>query len=373
MNKVNLLMKLTVDRDRRTNTGEVEQHSVKHAMSVFSDNLRKMLGMNLVYCVIFALPFLFCVFIWPMLAKNYFFGNGNYNFIGQVGIGYPGVVNTMEEGYKVLFEHYFRLYIPVLSASIVPMVFGLSGMFHCMRGYMWGENVRPLKSFFRGIKRLWKPFLVTAVAFAALMCGVLYGAFWHISLLKAGAATAGSWILFIFLILLTWFAVAVLYFLLPTFACYRLSLKDSLKNSVLFVAILWFTALFTAAFSIGLFLLAEAGTILNYLVALFFLGLGFAFLAGIWTSSAQKAFGNYIQPQFEGKVPGGVKVAPARRGVNPYREAKAKKKAQENSAIGQAARLRAENADVQKSETPAAASQKKKPAPGKKAKYKRKK
>jgi len=370
MSRVDLLMKLTVDRDRRTNTGEVEQHSVKHAMGVFSDNIRKMLLMNLVYCVIFALPFLFCVFIWPMLAKSYYFGNGNFNFIGQVGIGYPGVVNTMAEGYKVLFEHYFRLYIPVLSASIVPMVFGLSGMFHCMRGYMWGENVRPIKSFFRGIKRLWLPFLVTALVFGAFMCGVLYGAYWHISLLKAGAATAGSWVLFIALILLTWFAVAVLVYLLPTFACYRLKLVDSVKNSCLFVLILWVSALFTAAFSIGVFLLGQLGTILNYLIALFFLGLGFAFLSGIWTSTAQKAFGNYIRPQFEGAVPGGAKTAPARRGVNPYKDAKAKKKAQENSAIGVATRMRAEeNGDG----APAAAPQKKKAIPTKKANYKRKK
>ena len=370
MSRVDLLMNLTVDRDRRTNTGEVEQHSVKHAFSVFSENLRKMLGMNLVYAFIFALPFLFCVFIWPMLAKNYFFGNGHYNFIGQVGIGYPGTVNTMAEGYKVLFEHYFRLYIPVLSASVVPMVFGLSGVFHCMRGYMWGENVRPLKSFFRGIKRLWKPFLATALVFGALMCGVLYGGYWHISLLKAGAATAGSWVLFIFLILLTWFAVAVLFYLLPIFACYRFKMKDALKNSVLFVLISWVAAFFTAALTIGIFLLAEVGTILNYLIALFFLALGFVMVAGVWTSSAQKAFGNYIKPQFEGAVPGGGKVSPTRRGVNPYKEAKAKKKAQENSAIGLASRMRAENAGEDEGAAP---QKKKKIAPTKKANYKRKK
>ena len=109
---------------------------------------------------------------------------------------------------------------------------------------------------------------------------------------------------------------------------------------------------------------------LNYLVALFFLALGFAFLAGIWTSSAQKAFGNYIKPQFEGAVPGGAKTAPARRGVNPYKDAKAKKKAQANSAIGMATRMRAESAAE---EAPAAAPQKKKAVPAKKANYKRKK
>ena len=59
MSRVDLLLKLTVDRGRRTNQGEVEQHSVKHAFSVFSETLRKMLLMNLLYAFIFALHFLF--------------------------------------------------------------------------------------------------------------------------------------------------------------------------------------------------------------------------------------------------------------------------------------------------------------------------
>ena len=365
MNKANLWLKLTVDRDRRTNTGDVEQHSVKHAMSVFSENLRRMLLMNLVYTFIFALPFLFCVFIWPMLAKNYFFTTGNYNFIGQVGIGYPGVVNTMAEGYAVLFKHYFRVYIPVLSASIVPMVFGSAGLFHCMRGYMWGENVRPVKSFFRGIKRLWKPFLLTALVFAGFMCGLLYGAYWHVSLLKAGTATGGSWTLFIFLILLGWLAVAVLYFLLPMFACYRFRIRDAVKNSVIFVLLRWFSALFTAAFSIGLFLLSLAGSVINYLVAIFFLALGFVLLIAIWTSAGQKTFGNYIQARYEAEASGGsLKVNPTRRGVNPYKEAKAKRKELQKRGLGSAQVSGGNDASPEK---------KKKPAPTQKANYKRKK
>jgi len=370
MSRVDLLLKLSIDRDRRTNKGEVEQHSVKHAFKVYSENLGKMLLMNLVYAFIFALPFMFCVFIWPMLLKSDVFARGNYNFIGQIGIGYPGVVNTMAEGYKVLFKEYFHLYIPLLSASIVPMVFGLSGVFHCMRGYMWGENVRPVKSFFRGIKRLWKPFLIVAVAFGAIMCGVLYGAFWHISLLKTGADFAGSWILFIFLIIFVWVMVAILYFLLPIFACYRFSLKDSLKNSSLLFLILWPGALFASAFSIGLFMLSLAGTVFNFLIAILFLGLGFTFLAALWTSCAQKAFGNYILPQFESRESGGKVKMESRRGVNPYKEAKAKKKAQEQSAIGQASRARAKDADNTKEEAPV---EKKKKKPTKHVSYKRKK
>ena len=368
MSRVDLLLKLSVDKDKRTNSGEVEQHSLKHAFAVFSDNLTKMLLMNVVYAFIFALPFLFCVFVWPMLMKNVIFGSGDYNFIGQLGIGYPGIVNTMTEGYVKLFSYYFRIYIPVLSASVVPMVFGLSGLFHCMRGYMWGENVRPLKSFFRGIARLWKPFLVVAFALGALMCGVLYGGYWHISLMKAGSAFAGSWVLFVALILIVWVVVSILYFLLPIFACYRFSLKDSLKNSSILFLILWPGALIAAAVTIGIFLLSATGTFINYLVAVVMLGIGFVVIAGVWTSCAQKAFGNYILPQYESGKSGGKLKVETRRGVNPYKEAKARMKSQENSAIGQASRARAED-----SFGAVAVTEKKKKNATKHVSYKRKK
>lgn len=370
MSRVNLLLKLTVDRDRRTNTGEVHQHSFKHAMSVFSENLRKMLLMNVVYTFIFALPFLFCVFIWPNLAKDYFFTTGNYNFIGHIGIGYPGVVNTMAEGYTHLFHHYFTVYIPVLTASIVWMVFGLSGLFHCMRGYMWGENVRPVKSFFRGIKRLWKPFLVTAIVFGAFMCGLFYGAFWHISLMKTTGATGGSWTLFIFLIIFGWAAISLLYYLLPMFACYRFKMKDALKNSGILLLVLWFPAFFTTAFAVGLFLLSLIGSIVGYLVGIYLLALGFVMIAGVWTSGAQKAFGNCIVPQFESAQSGGKLKVEARRGVNPYKEAKAKKKAQEKTAVGKASKVRAEKAAPAEQD---AAPEKKKKVTTKRVNYKRKK
>lgn len=370
MSRVNLLLKLTVDRDRRTNKGEVQQHSVKHALGVYSENLRKMLLMNLVYAFLFSLPFLFCVFILPDLMKDYFFTHYEYNFMGHVGIGYPGVWNTMSEGYTRLYDFYFKCYIPLLSASIVPMVFGLAGLFHCLRGYMWGENVRPVKSFFRGIKRLWKPFLLTAILFAGFMCGILYGIFWHISLLKTTGATGGSWVLFIFLILLGWFGVGFMYFLLPTFACYRFKLRDAFKNSGILLLVLWFPTLFAAALAIGVFLLSLVGSFLNYLLIIFFLAIGFVFIAGIWTSGAQKAFGNYIQPQFESSQSGGKIKVESRRGVNPYREAKAKKKAQENTAVGKASLQRA-GENVVREGTPAP--EKKKKVATKRVSYKRKK
>ena len=106
------------------------------------------------------------------------------------------------------------------------------------------------------------------------------------------------------------------------------------------------------------------------LLGIVFLGLGFTFLAGVWTSCAQKAFGNYILPQFESGQFGGKQKMEARRGVNPYKEAKAKRKAQEGSAIAQAARARAEDSAVSTEEVP---QEKKKKQPTKHVSYKRKK
>ena len=373
MSKVDLLLKLTVEKDQRTNNGDVEQHSVRHALGVFSDNLRKMFVMNIIYTVIFALPFLFCVFIWPILAKNYVFTNGGYHFTGHVGIGYPGLVSTMAEGYAVLFKHYMHMYIPVLSASIVPLVFGYSGLFHCLRGYMWGENVRPVKSFFRGIKKLWKNFLIVAVVFALFMCAVLYGTVWHVSLMKTTGATGGSWVLFIFLIILAWLAVTVLEFLLPMFSCYRFKLKDAVKNSLILPLIVWPSALFTSAFTIGIFMLTMLNTAFAVIIGLLLVLIGFVFLGSIWMSGAQKIFGNFIRPLYENGTGDLMrKQQKVRRGVNPYKEQKAKKKAQEQTAVGQAAlRMQQENGVSDAEEKPV--EKKKKQQPVKRISYKRKK
>lgn len=345
MSRVDLLMRLSVEKDQRTNGGEVNRHSVRHAMSVFSDNLRRMFLTNIMYVLVFALPFLFCAFIWPMLAKTRVFAGGDYNFIGQVGIGYPGVVNTMKEGYKVLFSHYFHVYIPVLAASVIPLIAGLSGLFHCLRGYMWGENVRPIRSFFRGVKKLWLPFLIAGILFALFLTGVLYGSVWHVSLMKQGAANGGSWTLFIFLLLISWIAVAALVFLFPMFACYRFSFKDALKNSLILTLVTPVSALFTSAFTIGIFCLSLANTAFSFIILILLFVVGFAFLGGIWTSSAQKAFADYIAPQYESASSGGRIKLEARRGVNPYKAQKAKERANAGTAIGKASKIRAEKSE----------------------------
>ena len=367
MSRVDLLMKLSLEKDQRTNSGEVNQHSVRHAMSVFSDNLRKMFLTNIMYVLVFALPFLFLAFIAPALIKDWVFKTGDYNFMGQVGIGYPGEVNTMSEGYKVLFGHYFRIYIPLLSASVIPLFVGLSGLFHCLRGYMWGENVRPVVSFFRGVKKLWKPFLITGVVFAAFICGVLYGATYHISLVKQGAANGGTVVLFIGMIVLTWLFVGVLTYLFPMFACYRYKFFDAVKNSVILALVNWLPCLFTSAFTIGIFCLSFANTAFNYIVLILLFIIGFAFLGGIWTSSAQKAFANFIIPQYESERSGGGLRIEARRGVNPYKAKKAKQKAAEGTAVGKASQMRAQGAEGEN------ASPKKKKTQTKYVSYKRKK
>ncbi len=361
-------MKLSLEKDQRTNNGEVSQHSVRHATSVFSDNLRRMFLTNVVYVLVFALPFLFLAFIAPALIKDWVFRSGGYNFMGQVGIGYPGVVNTMAEGYKVLFGHYFRIYIPLLSASIIIMFTGFSGLFHCLRGYMWGENVRPVVSFFRGVKRLWIPFLITGIVFSAFFCGVMYAMTYHISLVKQGTANAGTTILFIAMILLTVLFVGVLTYLLPMFACYRYKFFDAVKNSVILMLVNWIPCLFTSVFTCGIFCLSFVNVAFNYIILILLFVIGFAFLGGIWTSSAQKAFANYIIPQYESERSGGKLRVEARRGVNPYKAKKAKEKAAEGTAVGMATQMRAQNAESEDDAAP-----KKKKTQTKHVSYKRKK
>ena len=154
------------------------------------------------------------------------------------------------------------------------------------------------------------------------------------------------------------------------FACYSFSFKDALKNSAILAVVNLPAALFTSAFTIGIFCLAHANTAFHYIILIVLFTLGFVLLGGIWTSASQKSFHNYIAPQFESERTGGRVRPEARRGVNPYKAQRENAKAKEGTAIGQATRMRAENGKTDRQNN---SEEKKKKQQTKHVSYKRKK
>lgn len=333
MSRADLILKLAVRKDKRTVPPVETGGHISYFFRTFSAKMKDVLKFNLLYVVIFCLPLVFSAIVLPMLVNNYVYGGKSY--IGNFGLGFPNIADSLTESISYFYRVNRFLVYPCVLISFFIAFFGLSSLFHVSRGLMWNEKVKT-KSFFNGIKKLWKPFLITSAFATALMACVLYGIGWHMELMELGCANAGSWIVFILLILVGLFAVCLLTTLLPTFACYDFSYTDSLKNSLLLFAISPFPTLIIACLTIGVVLLGGMAGMLGYLLATFALFFGIIFFTMMWTTYGQYLFDAFICTQLDadGKKKEVVIKKVTRKGqesvVKPVNPANKKKKNQNN-------------------------------------------
>ncbi len=300
MARADLILKLNVRKDERTVAPVETGGHIRYFFSTFTGNFRTVLLVNVIYALIFALPLLFSAFVLPTLATNYVM-NGK-SFVGNFGIGFPNVTDNLNEALHTMMLARYAVVYPCIIFSIFVAFVGLSGVFHVSRGLLWGEKVI-IKSFFRGIKHLWKPFMITGAGVAALSAGLLYGIGWCLEQNLLGQATAGSWILFVALILVGLLAVMYLFFLLPTFSCYRFSFKESLQNAGLFVCLLPLPTLIVSIIAIGLMMLTAINAMMGYIFVALLFTVGFMFYAMMITTFGQYAFDGFIVPQVDPKNP----------------------------------------------------------------------
>lgn len=300
MARTDLILKLNVRKDERTVTPVETGGHISYLFRTFSGKFRNVALTNLVYAAIFALPLLFSAFILPNIMLGQVM-NGR-SFIGNFGIGFPNVADDVNAALGELMRWYRILIFPCNIGSIFLAVFGLSGVFHVSRGLMWDEKVK-MRSFFRGIKALWKQFLWLAAVTAGVAAAMMYGMGWHMELYLTGAANAGSWILFFVLVLVGFVYVMHLGMLMPIVACYRFKAKEAIENAFLLNAISPITAFIVSAFVVGIVLLSLMSPFVAYLLVAFLLTMGFMFFSMTYTGYAQYCFDSFIVPQVDPKNP----------------------------------------------------------------------
>ena len=300
MARTDLILKLNVRKDERTVTPVETGGHISYFFRTFSAKFRNVVVTNLVYAAIFALPLLFSAFVLPSIMLGQVM-NGK-SFIGNFGIGFPNVADDIDVAMGELMRWYRILIFPCNIFSIFLAFVGLSGVFHVSRGLMWDEKVK-VRSFFRGIKALWKPFMLVGALVSAVAAAMMYGMGWHMELYLTGAANAGSWIVFVLLVLVGFVTAIYVSMLLPTLACYRFKLGEAMQNALLLNLITPVTSIIVTAFGVGLLLLSLISSFMAYLMVALLLVCGFMFLSMMFTGYAQYCFDSFIVPQVDPKNP----------------------------------------------------------------------
>lgn len=290
---------LTVDKDLRLNPKPHEGGRISEFFFIFRSNMNNMLIQNL----------MFMIFIIPLVCVVYFISsaqitelNMQFNFMGNVGIGYPGASDDSLRGLMALYDSYLFI-VWLLIPCIAFIGIGASGYFYCLRNFMWSADMRGrffnVKYFLRGIKLYWWKYLIVMTVFSGLTALFGYVVITFLKMMALQTLSAGIITALVFACLMMLLAIEMLIYILPMIVHYKFGLFSILKNSFLLSirsGYLTIPILVLMALPVVLAILVP---FLAIVVLFLMLTLGFSLYALMITAFGQFNYERYIQPEYE--------------------------------------------------------------------------
>lgn len=298
LQKASMLLNLTVDRDLRTvDKRELKTGRIAYFFEVVRDKFNEMLKVQ-IFFMLFALPALALVFLYaPVLISN---SLAEFTFGNYMGIGYADSFDSTSMGVLAIYDVYRYILLLIMPAMLIAGI-GASGLFYCSRGFMWGEPVVVYKAFFRGIKKLWKFFVPVFAVLGVVVFLVGYGVLYHLERVELGTTDALSYIILISSILGGAIVGMIAVFMLPMFACYKFKFVDYIKNSVILNVLVFPASLIIIVVTFGPFFLISLNEFVKLILYTMIIGIGFAFIAMMWTTFAQGIFDTMINGMYEAR------------------------------------------------------------------------
>ncbi len=235
-----------------------------------------------------ALVFILVLLVAAPFFKTYVIGDG-YNFMGNVGIGYPGATDSIS---AVTAKLYWDVYQPLLmmlaGAGIIIAPF-MAGLFYCAkRSYYQDFYKRVTRTFFMGFAKYWWKFLITATVGILIMLAMGTALLYQLSAQQLGTSGAGSICAVVFTFLFGAPMLTVPMVMLSLFATYGLSLKNAFKNSIVIIANNPFTVILTGLFSCLPLLLLIVNNIFAIIICVAMAIVGFMFWSLCWVALADR-------------------------------------------------------------------------------------
>ncbi|MEG2453449.1 MAG: hypothetical protein RSB20_01110, partial [Clostridia bacterium] len=248
----------------------------------------------------------FILFLIPMFAVLFWYVNVavsqaivGFNFMGNIGIGYPGGSDDAVQGMIAVYDAYQKVLFLLLPAIVI-MSIGVAGAFNCYKKYMWGEKVSVTKDFFRGVKKHWYKYLIVMIVNALIVLGTGSALIYFLKLQALGIATAGYWVMLISVCIAAFLLMYVNMTLLPMICALDLPLHKQLKNALIISLkfapaglILWVVCL------IPFGLLFVASTFVSMMLYMMFIMFGFVLYGLAFTAFSQLAIDNVLTPLYQ--------------------------------------------------------------------------
>ncbi len=263
---------------------------------VFFGRIGAMVKINLLV-LLFALPLIVVIFFGYM-TKSIDSGLITQN---QGGLPFPVVEDASEIMQYRNFVLNMQMYVFMIPAIVILFI-GLSGAFYVMRRFVWAEGVGVASHFFHGIKANWLPFFISSLFLAISFVMVMFNiSAYNFLEMNAIFKVIGLSVTIIAFVLLICMAI----FLTTQAVTYKLKMIPLIKNSFLFAIALLPLNIIMLILSVVPFILLYllmGVQMLNMIVIMILLLVGFSYVILLWTVYAHWAYDRFINDRVEGAV-----------------------------------------------------------------------
>ena len=204
------------------------------ALKVFRGEFSTLFKSSLFF-ILFTAPFIVLLAWFADYFEDLVLG-GSYNFMGNVGIGFPGGGDSLTESVARLIWEVKEPIILMLGASLIFGSIGLSGNFYCAkRSYFQNYYSKTVKTYWYGVAKYWWKFLIAVTVEVLIGCAMITALMHLLAQQTLGTADAGAYCGVVF----SWIFGAPLMLLpmvmLSLFCTYELSFVGALKNAIVII------------------------------------------------------------------------------------------------------------------------------------------
>ncbi|MDE6302857.1 MAG: hypothetical protein K2M36_04665, partial [Clostridia bacterium] len=205
------------------------------AVKVFRGEFMTMLKSSLFF-ILFTLPFIL-IFAWfAGYFENMTLG-GIYNFMGNVGIGFPGGGDSLSHSVARLYWDVKEPVVLMLGAALIFGSLGLSGNLYCAkRSYFQNYYSKTIKTYWMGFAKYWWASLITMTCCVLIGCALGTSLIYLLQQQTLGTAGAGAYCAVVF----SWLFGAPLMLVpmvtLATYVTHELTFIQAFKNALVLIA-----------------------------------------------------------------------------------------------------------------------------------------
>ncbi len=238
---------------------------------------------------LFTIPFIVILAWFAGYFEQLMLG-GDYNFMGNIGVGFPGGGDSINVSVAELMWKVKTPVIAMLGACLVIGSFGLAGSFYCAkRSYFQNYYKHPIKMYFKGFAKYWYKYVLTSFVTIIIGLGMVVALMNLLTLQTLGSADAGAYcaVVFSWIVGLPLLPIPVI--MMGLYVSYELTFVQTLKNAIVIYFNQPVIVVLTCAISAApLALCAVGGSFLPIIICIAMALIGQTLMSLCWIAMADR-------------------------------------------------------------------------------------